>query len=90
MQIKEMSKEDLLTIVSSLPMTADGVPVVPGQHLFMIVDGVVLMRCATGGTLVASSGFVDACPSTLKRSAVRSSSRCYSTRKAAEAAKEPA
>ena len=44
MKPEQMSREELLKVVKKLPLTADGVPIVPGMKLWSVAswgDGVV-------------------------------------------------
>jgi len=84
--IDKQSQElaELRDITERLPVTADGVPVVPGMRVFMVVDSQILCRCVHNDQV--ESGFASTCPSTLKASVSRHVKYCYSTREAASEA----
>jgi hypothetical protein len=48
MQIEEMSKHQLLEIVRQLPLTADGVPITPGMTIFKLAGKYVDEREVVG------------------------------------------
>ena len=82
-----MTTTELEAIVAKLAKTADGVPVVPGMDVWGMVHGftgpvVARRRVACGNGLAA---LVDKTPANPHYEPIH---RCYSTREAAEAAKE--
>ncbi len=90
MRIEEMTREQLEYIVRKLPLTADGVPVVPGMTVYEV-------RASRPGEPCEMRDFRTTTPdeqgySTFHwetgYSAIGRLDRCYSTREAAEAAKE--
>jgi len=84
--------ERLQAIVDRLPKTADGVPLVPGMTVFiphphpsnLITERVVLAPYGTLACLTKEPAHSGCCESATHRQA----RECYSTRKAAEAARK--
>ncbi len=91
-EIASISVDELQSavIASMLPKTADGVPVVPGMTVWVILDNRVFpLKIITHRSgFVAESGYLEHAPSTLKNSVRTDAADCYSTREAAGAAKE--
>jgi hypothetical protein len=85
MQIEEMTREQLLKIVRRLPLTADGVPVVPGMEVW--VDGTAWSNKGDRAWNFYDrpfTGEIEICTNLWCQLA----SKCYSTREAALAARE--
>jgi len=74
----------LLSIVDSLPKTADGVPVMPGADIWWICNGLIWHGCVLGVT--ARGLWVT--PDEGDHAGTWQPSDCYSSREAAEAARK--
>jgi len=84
MQIEEMTREQLLEIVRRLPKTADLVPIMPGDSVFLYdtqtLFAVGVLTIGWGGEML----FGESVSTKLRRGY-----EVYSTREAAEKARKP-